>query len=92
MLCRGLSPVPVGSLVGGSVSRSRLVDSVSLLVESLSSSGPLIFQNFLIKTLQVSSTAENMSLYISFHWLLGGASKRTVMLAMLLSVGTMEHH
>jgi hypothetical protein len=64
----------VGDLVSGSLQGSRLVEFVDVPAESLSSSGPSIFL----------PAPSNVSYCISSHWLLGGASHRTVMLGSCL--------
>jgi hypothetical protein len=80
----GLSPAHAHSLVDNSVSGSpqgsRFVDSVGLPVESLSSSGSLIFLSSLQQDSLSFMKCLSVSFFISFHWLLGGASQRIVML------------
>jgi hypothetical protein len=71
----GPSPVPAYSLVGGSVSVNlhgpRLVDSVGLLVESLSPPAPSIMSS----TLPTAPQALPVGVCICFHLLLDEASQ-----------------
>ena len=79
LICAGdLDPAHACSLVGDSISGSpqgsRLVDSVGLLVESLSPPAPSIMSS----TLPTAPQALPVGVCICFHLLLDEASQETV--------------
>ena len=80
----GQGPVHLWSLVGGLVSenpqRSRLIDSLGLPVEFLSSSGPSILPLTLLYASPSHRQCLAVGLCISFSQLLDEASQKTVML------------